>query len=131
MEIWKAINGYEGLYEVSNLGNVRSLDRKCTFKGKVSIRKGCLLKKRIDRYGYYYFILCKDGKIKNFRAHRLVAEAFIPNEENKTQIDHINTIRTDNRVENLRWVTSKENSNNPLSLNNYSMGQKKRFGLVC
>lgn len=82
-------------------------------------------------YGYYTFILCKDGKIRSLKAHRLVAEAFIPNEDNKPEIDHINTIRSDNRVENLRWATSKENSNNPLSLNNYSMGQKKRFGLLC
>lgn len=131
MEIWKSVKGYEVFYEVSNLGNVRSLDRKCTFKGTVSIRKGCLLKKRIDKDGYCNFILCKDGKIKSFKAHRLVAEAFIPNEDNKPQIDHINTIRTDNRVENLRWVTPLENSNNPLTLINRSMGQKKRFGVLC
>jgi hypothetical protein len=69
--------------------------------------------------------LCKDGKSKNRKVHRLVAEAFIPNTENGTSIDHINTLKDDNRVENLRWCTPKENSNNPLTRKRMSESQKK------
>ena len=105
IEEWKDIEGYEGLYQVSNLGNVRSL----------WFEKERLLKLYKDMKGYYRITLCKNGRQQNRSVHRLVAEAFIPNIDNKPSIDHINTIKNDNRVENLRWVTNKENSNNPLT----------------
>lgn len=108
MEEWRPINGYEGLYEVSNLGRIKSLNCNHT-------KKEGILKLYNDKDGYLMVKLSKDKNNRLFRVHRLVAEAFIPNPENKPCVDHINTIKNDNRVENLRWVTYKENSNNPLT----------------
>lgn len=107
-EIWRDIKGFEGLYQVSNLGRVKSLNYKRT--GKERVLKGMRLKR-----GYLGVSLCKDGVLKTFYIHRLVAEAFIPKVEGKEFIDHINADKTDNRVENLRWTTHKENCNNPLT----------------
>ena len=108
-EIWKNVVGYEGLYQVSNLGGVKSLDYKHTGKEKI-------MKPFKNKKCYLYVYLYKNDERKIFRVHRLVAAAFIPNPENKPCIDHINTIRDDNRVDNLSWVTYKENTNNPISL---------------
>ena len=107
-EIWKPIKGYEGLYEISNLGRVKSLNYNRTGKEEILKNAEC-------SNGYLTVGLTKNGKQKLFKIHRLVAEAFIPNPENKPCIDHINTIKNDNRVENLRWVTNEENNNNPLT----------------
>lgn len=81
-----------------------------------SIRTDRILKFNIDSDGYAYYVLCVAGHRHTIKAHRLVAEAFIPNPDNKPALDHINGIRTDNRIENLHWVTNKENSHNPLTL---------------
>lgn len=112
-EIWKDIDGYEGLYQVSTQGRVRSLDRVgdrgWNYKGKI-------LKPSINPNGYCVVGLFKNGTQKKNMVHRLVAEAFIPNPNNKPYCDHISTIKTENRVENIRWVTHKENMNNPLSI---------------
>lgn len=117
-EFWKPIKGYEGYYEISNLGRVKSLERVVPKRhGKRKIG-GRILPQRIDKSGYYTVILCKHSISKYKLVHRLIAEAFIPNPENKPFIDHINTIRTDNRIENLRWVSAKENSNNILTKDN-------------
>lgn len=112
IEKWKYVVGYEGLYEVSNLGRVRSL----CFKGKK--RKEPLIMSGDDGKGYLRVELCKNKKKKKFYIHRLVAEAFILGRKMKKGecVDHINTIKTDNRVENLRVCTCKENSNNPLTV---------------
>ena len=114
--IWKSVPNYEGFYEVSNNGQVRSVDRFVQFNGTLSLVKGKAKNIRLDTYGYAVVSLSKNGVEKTMKVHRLVAMAFIPNPENKPCIDHVNTIRTDNRVDNLRWVTSKENSNNRLTL---------------
>lgn len=91
-------------------------DYQITDDGRVwSKKKNKWLKPSQTQKGYLYVCLSKDGINYARRIHRLVAEAFIKNHDNKSSIDHINTIKTDNRVSNLRWVTPKENNNNPLT----------------
>ena len=114
VEEWRPVVGYEGLYEVSDLGNVRSLDRIINAKDGRKMRyKGRVLK-TATKDGYQYLML---GAGNPAMIHRLVALAFIPNPENKPEVDHIIPVSnggTDD-VWNLRWVTAKENANNPHS----------------
>lgn len=114
-EVWKDIEGYEGLYQISNLGRVKSLERGHKTLSKY-IQKEKILSTRVGIRGYCVVTLYKHNKSKQIPIHRLIAKAFIPNPKNKPCIDHINTIRTDNRIENLRWVSHKENSNNVITL---------------
>lgn len=115
-EIWKDIEGFEGLYQVSNLGRVKALKRSFVIgNGGIVKHEENILKERKYKSGYCYVGLYKNGKEKKFKIHRLVAQAFIPNPENKPEIDHVNTVRDDNRVENLRWCTRKENFANPIT----------------
>lgn len=111
METWKAIKGFEKQYEVSNIGNVRSIDRivKHYVEGATRKYKGTPKKTRLTSDGYLKCNLKNDGKRFDFRVHRLVGEAFIPNTDNKPVINHKNGIKTDNRVENLEWCTVSEN----------------------
>ena len=118
IEIWKPIEGYDN-YMVSNLGRVKSLNYNRTGKEK--------LLKPSTQNGYLSIGLSKNGKLKKLRVNRVVAEAFIPNPDNKSFIDHINTDRTDNRVDNLRWVTNNENMNNHLTLIKCSESKKGKL----
>jgi hypothetical protein len=100
-EIWKDVIGYEGLYQVSNLGRIKSLNYRA--KGICEIMKFSLLD------GYPSLSLTKNGKYKTYRIHRLVANAFVYNLHNKPQVNHKNGNRADNNVDNLEWVTNQEN----------------------
>lgn len=113
-EIFKSIQGYEGLYEVSNFGKVKSIGRY-DFRGH--FRKEKILKPSKKKDGYYAVILYKDGKTKMFRIHRLVAKAFIHNPNNYPQVNHKDKIRTNNNVDNLEWCDNKYNTT-------FSLGKK-------
>jgi predicted XRE-type DNA-binding protein len=107
---WKDIKGYEGLYMVSQCGQVKSLDRIVNGRwGAKRIIKGRVLKPFKDKYGYFQAILCKNSQVKSAKAHRLVGKTFISNPNNFLQINHINGVKTDNRVENLEWCTCAQN----------------------
>lgn len=114
MEIWKDVIGYEGRFQISNLGRLKSLNYNHT-------NKEGLLKPQIQKKGtktdlqYCYFNTRVNGKPIRLMQHRLVAEAFIPNPENKPFIDHIDTNGLNNSLDNLRWCTLEENSNNELT----------------
>lgn len=111
-EIWKAIEGYEGLYEVSNMGRVRSLGqwKKNSKNGKYWLN-GRVLKPGLGGNGYYFVCLYKDGSHRNHNIHRLVALAFVHNNDpiNKPTVNHKNEVKTDNRAENLEWLSMKAN----------------------
>lgn len=118
-EVWKDIPEYEGLYQVSNLGRVKSLLRYVLRRnGQTTRVNETILKQTLDTDGYPIVGLCKNNR-KTQTVHRLVAKAFIPNPENKPCIDHIDGNRTNNNVDNLRWATVKENANNPISKKRY------------
>ena len=99
-EVWKDVVGYEGLYRISNKGTVCRLYKN----GKVNFMTPRILN------GYWRVKLCNGNTQKEYFLHRLIAQAFIPNPENKPEINHINGIKTDNRIENLEWVTRSENA---------------------
>lgn len=101
---WRKSPIFPDYYSVSENGEVKSE------------RNGKILKPGIDKDGYHYYVLCVNGSRKTIKAHRLVAMVYVDNPDNKPAIDHINGIKTDNRAENIRWVTNKENSHNPITL---------------
>ena len=107
-EIWKPVVGYEGSYEVSSYGRVRSLDRYVKCKS-YRLHKGKVLIGSITKYGYVRCNIKVNGVLKGYFVHRLVAEAFIPNPDNLPQINHKDEDKTNNNVDNLEWCTAKYN----------------------
>lgn len=112
-EVWKAVEGFCGLYEVSNEGRVKALERLVMNNGGLQRKHERILKINYRNNNHGMVVLCKDGKTYPRLVHRLVASAFIPNPDNKPVVDHIDTDVHNNRVENLRWVTVQENCLNP------------------
>ena len=119
-EIWKAIEGYEGCYEVSNLGRVRSLPRTVFWTRITEDEKTYYMERKVeggiiainilkDDHPYCYVILCKNGKHESLYVHRLVAKAFLPNPHNLPQVDHLDNKKHNNAVSNLEWVSAREN----------------------
>lgn len=102
-EIWKDIKDYEGLYQVSNFGRIKSLSRKGTYAR--------ILKPSTNKDGYLQVHLCKNGKLKTFLVHRLVAEAFLDNPNNLPQVNHKDENPQNNNVENLEFCSAKYNTN--------------------
>lgn len=120
MEMWRDIVGFEGLYQISSLGNVKSMDR-ITVGGKHV--KERILKLQINTHGYHTVVLRKNKKSFTKEVHRLVAIAFIPNPDNLPQVSHKDESRTNNSVDNLEWATRKDNCNMPL--------RKERLSKKC
>lgn len=109
-EEWRDIKGYEGIYQVSNIGRVKSLCRLREYKGgRICHLKGKMITPSPDRYGYLHLCLSKNNIVKTFRVHMLVANAFIPNPNKKCEINHIDGNKVNNCVQNLEWCTQKEN----------------------
>lgn len=126
-EIWKDIAGYEGLYQVSNLGRVKGLDRVIYRSSTPQYVKGKIMSQGLLNTGYRYVTLWNKKNRQVFLVHRLVAEAFLPKQHGKNVVDHIDGIRTNNHVSNLRWCTRKENTNFPLARAKYEKSNQKRI----
>lgn len=112
-EIWKDIEGFYGKYQISSMGRVKSLERLRKSKlGSLAFVNEKILKGKIDKDGYVEYALCtgEHKQVKYYRAHRLVATAFIPNPNNYLIVNHINETKDDNRVENLEWCTNQYNT---------------------
>lgn len=107
-EIWKDVIGYEGLYQISNYGNIKSLKKWIRQYNKY-INKEKLLKPCVNKIGYYVVVLYKNKNKRSHLLHRLIAEAFIPNPENKPQINHIDGNKMNYNISNLEWCTQSEN----------------------
>jgi hypothetical protein len=113
IEIYNWIKGYENLYKVSNYGNVK------TYNWRNSKREA-ILKPAKTKDGYLQVALQKDGKLKSFKVHRLVALTFLDNPENKPQVNHIDCDKTNNKITNLEWVTAKENTAHSIKMGTFS-----------
>jgi hypothetical protein len=113
MPEWRTVPSYEGLYEVSDAGGVRSVPRQCVARRKTGaftwIVPGGPLKPYVDRYGYATLLLSKDGTARRFKVHRLVCETFHGPQPEGCEVAHMNDDKQDNSASNLKWVTRREN----------------------
>lgn len=125
-EVWVDIKGYEDLYQISNFHNVRSLKKDGSY---LILKQYVLVRHNLP---YKFVTLSKCGTRKTAYIHRLLAEAFIPNPENKREVDHIDGNSLNNSVSNLRWCTTKENASNPITVQRKRLncGKKKQVGIV-
>lgn len=126
-EVWKDINGYDGVYQVSNLGRIRTKDRMLKREYHNGyVRKGQLIKMHEDKDGYLRVNLYKNGKPKTGLIHRLVAQTFIPNPNNLPQVNHKNLNKQDNRIENLEWISLEDNIKHAANFGLYHHPERKR-----
>lgn len=118
MEVWKDVKGYEGLYQISNLGRVMSLKRsiKQPNSGRIRTINKKIRKAFISNTGYELVGLSKEGKAKAFSVHRLVALSFIENPNNHKCVNHLNGVKTDNCLYNLEWCSHKENTHHSVQV---------------
>lgn len=118
-EKWKDVSGFEGIYQVSNYGEVRSLDRR---DARGRLWEGRMMPTRLNTDKYPTLKLCKDGKYNTVRVHRIVAQEFLiyPNDGNVYEVNHIDRDRTNNRLDNLEYLTHKENVRHSSKVGNYS-----------
>jgi hypothetical protein len=133
-EEWKEVVGFEGCYEVSNKGRVRSLDRRAERLGKFgqpshNMYKSKLVTMWITDTGYLRLTLNKEGKKSNHLVHRLVANAFIPNVDNKETVNHKNGVKADNQIDNLEWATRSEQNKHAwaMGLNQGKTGWRGKY----
>lgn len=116
-EKWADVKGFENLYQVSNFGNVRAKDKYVKYKnGRVSFYSGKPIKLTVNSAGYYSFCAHDNYKVKCFRVHRLVAEAFVPKVDGKNCINHIDANKLNNHYSNLEWCTQEENVHHAINL---------------
>ena len=125
-EIWRDIKDYEGLYQVSNLGNVKSLEREVWNGYSFVKHKERILRPRYTKKGYVKYSLYKNNKPKQYNGHWLVLSTFVKNVDNKPQINHKNGIKDDNRLFNLEYCTNSENQIHALE-NNLTKIRKRRY----
>lgn len=119
-EIWKEVDGYDGNFHVSSFGRIKSLKRHVFSGGKNRLRKERIICATLHRDGYIKCTIQSNGNRKTYMVHRLVAKTFIPNPENKPQINHKNGVKSDNTVENLEWCNASENG-----IHSYKLGLSK------
>lgn len=117
MDEWKDIEGYEDMYKISNSGYIKSIERKVVNRNNLRTIKEKILKYKKDKEGYCSVSLCKNGTVRTFKVHRLVAEAFISNTNNLPQVNHKDENKENNAVSNLEWIVNLKNTNNYHSKN--------------
>lgn len=126
-EIWKDIDGYEGLYKVSDKGNVYSVERRDSRGRKCG---GRVLRPSYDKDGYLLVSLYKNGKAKKKRIHRLVIEAFVPNPNNLPDVNHRDEVKTNNELSNLEWCDAGYNTNYGTRIERIVQAQSKKVRAV-
>jgi hypothetical protein len=127
LEYWVPIPEYENYYQISNHANIRSIKRSVPTKsGYLKPEKERTLTQRISNKGYLTVTLSRNGKSNSKHVHRLLAQAFIPNPENKATVNHLNGDKLDNRLENLEWATYSENALHAYRNGLYKSNERKR-----
>lgn len=130
-EYWVPIPNYEGYYEISNLANIRSIKRSIPTKsGYLKPEKERTITQRISNKGYLTVTLSSIGQSNSKHVHRLLAQAFIPNPENKATVNHLNGDKLDNRLNNLEWATYSENAIHAYRNGLYKSNERKRRTII-